>query len=64
MKFHNPVLGYQAGDDFVAFFHAAAQGKIDPFILVVEGSIPNETINQEGYWAMNRIGDDRMANNQ
>ena len=27
------------------------QGKLDPFVLVVEGSIPNEKIKKEGYWA-------------
>ena len=29
----------------------AEQGKLDPFVLVVEGSIPNEKIKKEGYWA-------------
>ena len=27
------------------------QGKLDPFVLVVEGSIPNEKNKNEGYWA-------------
>jgi hydrogenase small subunit len=27
------------------------KGKLDPFVLVVEGSIPNEKIKKEGYWA-------------
>ena len=27
------------------------RGELDPFVLVVEGSIPNEKIKQEGYWA-------------
>ena len=48
---HNPVLAYEAGYDFMRHFHAAADGKLDPFILVVEGSIPNEKIKTEGYWA-------------
>src|SRR5437588_9369551 len=38
----NPVLAPEAGDDFVRHFHRAAQGEGDDFILVVEGSIPNE----------------------
>jgi hydrogenase small subunit len=48
---HNPCLAYANGDEFMRAFHRAAAGEIDPFILVVEGSIPNETIKAEGYWA-------------
>jgi len=51
VNFHNPVLAYTTGQDFVQLFHRAAEGKSNPFILVVEGSIPNESIKQEGYWA-------------
>ncbi len=29
----------------------AERGELDPFVLVVEGSIPNEKIKPEGYWA-------------
>ena len=32
-------------------FHLAAQDKLGPFILVIEGSIPDETNKEEGYWA-------------
>src|ERR1700727_2171374 len=42
VRFHNPVLAYENGEQFMQFFHDAADGKIDPFILVVEGSIPDE----------------------
>ena len=48
---HNPVLAYEVGDDFMKFFYQAEQGRLDPFVLVVEGSIPNENIKSEGYWA-------------
>ncbi len=48
---HNPVLAYENGDDFLKYFYLAEQGKLDPFVLVVEGSIPNEKIKKEGYWA-------------
>jgi hydrogenase small subunit len=48
---HNPVLAYPVGDDFLKPFHAAEKGKLGPFILVIEGSIPNEAIAGEGYWA-------------
>ena len=48
---HNPVLAYEVGDDFMKYWYLAEQGKLDPFVLVVEGSIPNESIKKEGYWA-------------
>ena len=48
---HNPVLAYEVGDDFMKYFYEAEQGRLDPFVLVVEGSIPNEEIKSEGYWA-------------
>jgi len=48
---HNPVLAYECGDDFMKFFYMAEKGQLEPFVLVVEGSIPNETIKKEGYWA-------------
>jgi hydrogenase small subunit len=48
---HNPVIAYEVGDDFLKYWHMAAEGKLDPFVLVVEGSIPNEKIKKEGYWA-------------
>lgn len=48
---HNPVLAYEVGDDFMKYWHDAADGKLDPFVLVMEGSIPNERIKREGYWA-------------
>jgi hydrogenase small subunit len=48
---HNPVLSYEVGDDFMKYFYQAAEGKLEPFVLVVEGSIPNEKIKKEGYWA-------------
>ncbi len=48
---HNPVLAYENGSDFLRFFHLGAEGKLEPFVLVVEGSIPNEKIKKDGYWA-------------
>jgi hypothetical protein len=29
------------------FFYRAAEGKLEPFILVIEGSIPNEGNNKK-----------------
>src|ERR1700756_4572819 len=50
-KLHNPVVAYNVGDDFLRPFRLAAEGRLAPFILVVEGSIPNEKNKSEGYWA-------------
>jgi hydrogenase small subunit len=51
VRFHNPVLAFENGEEFLQPFRAAAAGKLSPFILVVEGSIPNEYNKEEGYWA-------------
>jgi hydrogenase small subunit len=48
---HNPMLSYESGADFVRPFEEAARGRLDPFVLVLEGSVPNEEINGEGHWA-------------
>ncbi|HZP40398.1 MAG TPA: hydrogenase expression protein HypE [Candidatus Binatia bacterium] len=47
---HNKVLAVETGEDFVAPFRRAAHGDLGPYVLVIEGSIPNENINGEGYW--------------
>jgi hydrogenase small subunit len=51
VKLHNPVLAYATGEDFLQTWHRAVEGKLGPFLLVVEGSIPNEHNKAEGYWA-------------
>jgi hydrogenase small subunit len=51
IKLRNPFLDFENGDDFLRDFHRAAEGKLAPFILVIEGSIPNENNKKEGYWA-------------
>jgi len=49
---HNPFLAPENGEEFMALFHRAAEGDSEhPFILVIEGSIPNEHNKAEGYWA-------------
>jgi hydrogenase small subunit len=40
VHFHNPFLAYENGEDFIKIFHDAATDRIDPFILVIEGSYP------------------------
>src|SRR5689334_16670009 len=56
---HNPVLAYEVGDDFMKYWYDAADGKLDPFVLVLEGSVPNERIKNEGYWAA--LGTDKKT---
>jgi hydrogenase small subunit len=56
---HNPVLAYETGDDFLKFWYQADEGTLGPFILVVEGSIPNEKTSGGGYWAA--MGTDRAS---
>src|SRR4051794_31464282 len=48
---HNPVLAYEVGGEFMKFFYDAERGHLEPFVLVVEGSIPNERVKSDGYWA-------------
>jgi len=57
VRLHNPFLAYEVGDDFLERFHQAAEGRPEPFILVIEGSIPDEKNKTEGYWAA--FGTDR-----
>jgi hydrogenase small subunit len=56
---HNPVLAYEVGDEFLEIFHGAARGELDNFVLVVEGSVPNEKLSGDGYWAA--FGTDRRT---
>jgi hypothetical protein len=57
---HNPVLAYEVGDEFMQYWHLADEGRLDaPFVLVIEGSIPNEQIKSEGYWAA--LGTDKKT---
>jgi hydrogenase small subunit len=51
VRLYNPFLAPEVGDEFVRYFHLGAEGRLGPFILVVEGSIPDETNKEEGYWA-------------
>jgi len=51
MNLHNPFLSRENGDEFMERFRHAAEGGSNPFILVIEGSIPDEKNKAEGYWA-------------
>jgi hypothetical protein len=56
VRLHNPVLAHENGDEFLSVMRRAAEGRLDPFILVFEGSVPDEKLSGEGYWAA--LGDD------
>lgn len=54
---HWPLIDFECGppsggaDDFLEWFFRADRGELEPFVLVVEGSIPpNEQLHTEGYW--------------
>jgi hydrogenase small subunit len=51
VRIHNAVLAYRNGRDFLEPFRLAAEGQLGPFLLVVEGSIPNENNKSDGVWA-------------
>jgi len=52
---HWPLLDFECGpergaDSFIEWWHRADRGELEPFILVVEGSVPDEGNKPEGYW--------------
>src|SRR3990170_5040338 len=49
---HWPLIDFECGpeqgaDNFIEWFHKADRGELDPFVLVVEGSVANEHILTE-----------------
>ncbi|HEX5431467.1 MAG TPA: hydrogenase expression protein HypE [Bryobacteraceae bacterium] len=50
VQFHWPLVDYQVGSEFMSWFWKADQGQLEPFVLVIEGSVANEKIKKEGYW--------------
>ena len=47
---HNQVVDYAVGQEYAQAWFDAEEGKLDPFVLVIEGSLGNEEINGEGFW--------------
>ena len=47
---HNQVIDYANGQDYAQAWFDAEEGKLDPFVLVIEGSLGNEEINGDGHW--------------
>ena len=56
-KVLSPTLG---GEEFLSRSATRRAATLDaPFVLVIEGSIPNEKINGDGYWTS--IGNDEAT---
>ena len=45
---YNPLFAFESGGDFVRHWYEAEAGKLDPFVLVLEGSVPNEELSRRG----------------
>src|SRR5919198_6642533 len=49
---HHPVLSVSAGGDFVAPFRDAVEGRLGaPYVVVLEGSVPDDQALAEGYFS-------------
>ncbi|MGC2238568.1 MAG: hypothetical protein WA584_20610 [Pyrinomonadaceae bacterium] len=59
VKLLNPFYSYENANEYIEYLELAANGKLGQFILVVEGSIPNEDNKPEGYWAA--LGTDKQT---
>jgi hydrogenase small subunit len=56
---HHHELAVESGDAYVDGLREAAAGERDPYVVVVEGSVPNERlIEGEGYWVAMGTDDD------
>ncbi len=50
---HHPVTSVESGDAFMRNYELAAEGKLNaPYVVIFEGSVPNEALAAErgGYW--------------
>ena len=48
---HNAVYAYAVGDAFMQDLYDAENGRLEPFLLVLEGALGNERINGDGHWS-------------
>ncbi|GIE90032.1 hydrogenase expression protein HypE [Actinoplanes regularis] len=56
VEMHWPYFDFDSGPDqgagsFIEWWHRAERGELEPFILVVEGSVPDEGSAGAGYWS-------------
>ncbi|MFP5379610.1 MAG: hydrogenase expression protein HypE [Vicinamibacteria bacterium] len=47
---HNAVLAFATGDEFLQPFLDAQEGRLEPFVLVVEGAVGDERRSGDGHW--------------
>jgi hydrogenase small subunit len=59
VHFINPFYSIENADEYIAYLELAEKDALNPFILVIEGSVPNEQIKDEGYWAA--LGTDKKT---
>ena len=58
---HHPVLNVSAGAEFVSSFHAAANGTLGaPYVVVLEGSVPDDQRFPEGVGYFSGFGAGRF----
>ncbi len=49
---HHPVLSVDAGAQFMQHYRDAAEGRLDaPYVIILEGSVPDERRSGDGYWS-------------
>jgi hydrogenase small subunit len=49
---YHPVLSVDAGSDFVQHYRDAAAGRLDaPYVIILEGSVPDERRSGDGYFS-------------
>ena len=51
LRLYHPTLALEVGDAFLEVFRLAAAGELEHFVLVVEGSIPDEERSGDGCFA-------------
>lgn len=57
VRFLNPFYSFENASEYINYLELGCMDELGDFILVIEGSIPDETNKKEGYWAT--LGVDR-----
>ena len=57
LRLIHPALSFESGEAFVSQLQAAALGELGPYALIVEASIPNESLAQSGFFSS--LGEER-----
>jgi hydrogenase small subunit len=61
VNLYHPAIAPETGEDFVKYFRMAAEGKMDPYVVVLEGSVADERIaSKTGGW-FSALGADRVG---